>query len=256
MASEWSKFLWPITVPTGGWVWAYNDGGAKTSTIPAGTYDTILHLCKELEDQNGSGSVTVSGVGIVEIKITSLASVTWASCSDDLLLALGFAETESVASATVTASLVHRFGWYPGLLSVPSTGGVGLESDTESRAGGKVARTISGSGKGRSVGPARRTYSRTVRFGAINRTERRDKHRGPLALEDSAAHLVVWWYFDRTDGVPGTYGTQVDPGYPNYNADSDGNYIKIFLDGELLFTDATATPRWATVGMTFNVEPS
>ncbi len=259
MASQFSKFLAPVTVPTGGWDFVYNEGDARTATIPAATYATILHLCEELQDQidaesGGSSTVAVTAVGIVSIEVTSLASVTWGSCSDDLLLALGYAESESIVSDTVTASLVHRFAWYPGVLS--NVGGVGLESDTDNRAGGDIARTVSGSGKGRSVGPARRNYTRALRFGAINRTEKRDKHRGPMAMEDMWLHQVLWWYFDRTDGVVGTYGTQVDPGYPNYDEDADGNYLKVYLDGDVLFVESTATPRWETLAFTFSIEPS
>ena len=260
MASAWSKFLRPVTVPTGGWAFVYNDGGAQTATVAAGTYDTVLHLCSELHDkievESGPNTavISVSQLAIVSITITSLASVTWGSCAADLLTVLGFAGSESVAASAVTATSQHTHGWYPGLISLPGKG-VGLEDDSDSIPEGDIARSTSGSGKRRSVGPARRIYTRTLRFAAIKRTEFRDKLRGPITMQDRGAHAVWYWYFDRTDGDVASYGTQVDPGYNNYEADSDGNYLKITMNGDLLVTRATSTPRWQTVQLTFNVEP-
>lgn len=74
--SAWGKWLTEIDVPTGGWDWAITtDAGDETATVPAGTYETILELCDELEDRlNALGgvetaTVTVSSVGIITIHI-------------------------------------------------------------------------------------------------------------------------------------------------------------------------------------------
>ena len=65
---------------------------------------------------------------------------------------------------------------------------------------------------------------------------------------------VWWWVFDREDVLVASYSTQVDPGYPYYEQDEDGAYVKAFIK-DVQFTRTTSTPRWGAVTITFNVEP-
>jgi hypothetical protein len=262
--SSWSKFLAPVTVSTGGWAWAYSTsgGGPYTATIPAGTYDTYLHMMSTLDglmeaDVGANNAVILVNTNSAKTSVRTAGTtllVDFDNCNDALLSSMGFDETESPVASTITANHVHQWAWYPGLLSLPSTGGVGLEDDSGNDAQETSVMTVSGSGKGRGVGPARDIYERTLRFSPIRTTEYNDKNRGPIAFKDRWKNQVLWWYFDREKSDVSSYSTQVDPGYPNWESDDDGAYVKCYVR-RTQFTRTTSTPRWRTVTVTFNVEP-
>jgi hypothetical protein len=138
--SAWGKLLVPVVVPTGGWAWSWGSGFDATNyvTVPAGTYGTILSLADALEDEidKVAGSyVEISSTGIASVRINYLTAVHWISCADSLLTTLGYTEEEEVVSpnntqSTVTASLHHRYGWYPGVASHGAARGEGLAGDS------------------------------------------------------------------------------------------------------------------------------
>lgn len=265
--SSWGKFLAPVTVSTGGWAFVLSCSDVTlTATIPAGSYNTYLHMMSSLDglmdaqlvDHGGTCTVTVTSTGITKVTIAPvqvpLGVVVWASCNAALLSTMGFEQTETVSGNAVTTNEIHGNAWYPGLLSLPTTGGVGLEDDTGNEPEDNSVRTIAGSGKSRGVGSARNVYTRTMRFGAIKTTEYEAKNRGPRCFMDRWKDKVVWWYPDRSKGLVSSYSTQVDPGYPSFDSDDDGGYLKLFIR-QVQFTRTTSTPRWRNVTITANVEP-
>ncbi|MHC4644316.1 MAG: hypothetical protein ACYTBJ_02355 [Planctomycetota bacterium] len=260
--SSWSVFYAPITVGTGGWALRYSTAtSTANATIPAATYDTYLHMMSTLstaiQDNEGAGNSNVSVntlTGKTSIRIAALTSVDYDNSNASLLSTLGLDQTETVTTSTLTANNVHYYAWYPGLLSMPSSGGVGKEDDSGNEPQETSVQTFSGSGKGRGVGPARDKYTRTVRFGAIKTEEYDDKNRGPINLKDRWKNSVLWWYFDREVPAVRSYSTQVDPGYSNWERDDDGAYIKVFVQN-VQWQRSTQTPRWRNVSVTMNVEP-
>ena len=262
--SAWGKFLAPVTVPAGGWVFGWNEaapGGAETVTVAAGSYATILHLVKDLSDEltafDATYGATVSSVGVVTITLESGATTDWASTDDDLEVALGFAGSESVSGTTLTASKKHRYGWYPGTISFGVTNGAGVTGDSGWIVEDQTIRSFAGSGSARLVAPARRLYTRSLRYGPIKRLEALEsRERGPAAFMDKWATDDIWWYFDRDDGVVGTYGTQVDPGATSYDVDSDGNYSIVTMSRQPDFTETGSNPDWFDVRLRLNAEPA
>ena len=224
--SVWGKWLCQITVPTGGWAFAYDDGDGQISTIPAGDYASILELCAELEDQMNDDSsdftVAVSATGLVTVTRGSGWTITWGSTADDLSDLLGFEEDESVSSDVLTATNRHKYGWYPGTISHGVTRGDGVAADSAWRAADEVGRVMAGSGAVAAIKPPRRRYERSVRYGAIRRSEWNDKDRGPALLEEAAATAPVCWYPDRDKGTVASTGTQGDPA--DDRADSSCDY--------------------------------
>lgn len=256
MTSPFGKFLAPIVVPTGGWAWVCDAG---TATIPAGTYATPLHLAETLEDQIISeidtGTVVVSSVGITTITITGMTSVTWASCADALLTALGFDETEPVAATVVVSTSAHTHGWYPGTITEGVTGGIGISSDNSWEPEDLVEGNRSGAGQQAIVGPDRDVWSRTLMFGVIKRPEKVHPTRGPLCFGrvDKWRTKNIWWYPDRDDGVAGTYGTQGDPA--DDDTDSDCDYYIVTVLGTPRFTPHASHPDFFTFQLRLNAEP-
>ena len=257
--SSWSKFLFPVTVPTGGWTWAYSTASAKAVTVSSAAYPTVLHLFGNLStainDETASSRVRVNtATGKVTINIPGLTAPNFAGCSTDLLSTLGFDGTETRSSTALTANEVHGWAWYPGLLSLPDNGGVGLEDDTGNDPEETSVWTVSGSGKGRGVGPDRDLYMRTLLFGAVKTEEYFSRIRGPRMMKDRVKNLVVWWYFDRDKGDPGNYSTQVDPGSSNWEVDADGAYVKAYIRS-VKWQRLASTPRLRNVTVQMNIEP-
>jgi hypothetical protein len=261
--SSWGKFLAPVTASTGGWAFVWSTSDVRfTATIPAGSYDTYMHMMSTLGDQidtqltdhAATGKIWVTSTAITNFNVTEFKAIIWASSNTALLSTMGFDQNETATSTVIATNEIHAYAWYPGLLSLPPSGGVGLEDDTGSEPEDTSVRTIAGSGKSRGVGPARDTYTRTMRFSAIRRTEYEAKNRGPRNFLDRWKNKQIWWYPDRSVGLVSSYSTQVDPGYPYYDVDDDGGYFKLFIS-RVQFTRATSTPRWQTVTMTANVEP-
>lgn len=270
MASTYGKFLAPVTVPTGGWdfVWAAF-GGPYTATIPAGDYATMLHVADALETamkaEVALSNVAIGSTGITSISSNTMSSVTFASCDDDLLLWFGFDETETVVgaggvSATITTTLPHRDGWYPGVISYgapsyPVTRGEGIDSDLGWYTTDKAGEQVAGSGSMRQIVPARRIYRREINFPLISRSEALDRFKGPAAWRDRWVGSDVWWYPDRTDGLVGSYGTQIDPGPPDYEGDTDNDYYKVKIVGAPKFTQNSKSTEYMSVRLTLHGEP-
>jgi hypothetical protein len=267
MSSPWGKFLLPITVPAAGWNFVYNDGGAQTATIAAGDYDTVLNLLEELHDkieaESGGGTTTiaVTEVGIVSITIQGFVSVTWGSVNDDLVTLLGADESETVSGTTITMNGRHTHGWYPGVISFSTSNtdtshGAGVVSDSGWEVAGDMIRTYAGTGAARLVSPARRLYTRLLRFGPIKREEVFETRNHMVAdFDDQWDNLIVYWYPDRSDGQVETPGTQMDPGYDNWEIDSDHEYYKVSLGRPVRKQQTTGNPDWFDVILDLRPEP-
>jgi hypothetical protein len=250
MASQFPKFLASVIVPTGGWDFEWNEDGV---TIPAGTYDTPLHLAAALEtalDVGYTATVTISPVGKTTINITTMTSMVWGSTDDALSTALGFDETETVSSNTIVSTNQHTHGWYPGVISFGSgtSFGAGPTSDSGWQTADQLTRTYSGAGNARIIGPARRLYTRRIMFGPLKRLEIfNTRGTGAIEFRDRWSTKVLWWYPDRTDGAVGSYGTQVDPGDSNYEVDSDGQYFKVTLFRDIETQNTGNNADWFTI---------
>lgn len=256
------KFLAPITVPTGGWVFAFDYGGAKTATIPAGTYTSILDLLDELATRltaatpGSTWTVLVSSTGIVSIALDDGWTVTWASTTDALEAVLGFAGGEAVGGGdTLTATLRHQHGWYPGVISFGASDGAGTIEDSGWQADGGTERQHAGSARACLIGPARRRYLRTVKYGPLSAEECFDSQlRGPVSLLDRWSTLALLWYQDRTLGTVATPGSQTDPGA--YEVDGDKAYWKVRLAKPASRQQSGGNPNWYTVELTLSAEPT
>jgi len=262
--SAWGKFLAPITVPTGGWVFGFNEaapGGAATATVDAGTYATMLHLVFNLQTKlkvvNAAYAASVSSVGLVVVTLEAGATADWATTDDDLETVLGFDGSEAVSGSTLTATNKHQYGWYPGTISYGVANGAGVVADSGWVVEDQTIRTYAGDGSARLIAPARRLYTRSLRYGPIKRAEALEsRHRGPSALMDVWATGSVWWYFDRDDGVVGTYGTQVDPGRTAYAIDSDGEYSIVTMSARPDFMENSSNADFFDVRLRLNAEPA
>jgi len=262
--SAWGKLLVPVVVPTGGWAWSWGSGFDATNyvTVPAGTYGTILSLADALEDEidKVAGSyVEISSTGIASVRINYLTAVHWISCADSLLTTLGYTEEEEVVSpnntqSTVTASLHHRYGWYPGVASHGAARGEGLAGDSAWQVADEVGRAFSGSGRIRAIAPSRRRYTRTLRWAAIRRSEYEDQYKGPALFEEHAATRSFRWYPDRDIGTVDDQGTQLDPAVSR--SDTTAYYWLVSLTEAPAVEWSSQYPDLCSVQLILNGEPA
>lgn len=256
--SAFGKLLAPIVVETGGWDFTFKQGGVdKTVTIPAATYDTILELLDALStvlDVLYTPTITVSSIGIVVINIAEMGAMNWA-LTDSGFAQLGFTGTEAVVGTSITSTYAHHWGWYPGVPTFGSAGGVGLEDDTEWVAVEFAEGMVSGAGELAIVAPVRPPYERQLSFGAIKREEMRDRARGPICLRDRWRTKVLRWYPDRDIGTVAAPGSQGDPGHPYYDLDEDCDYWEVTVVGEPMLERHASHPDWIMVRVRFNSEP-
>lgn len=216
--SGFPKMLWEIVVPTGGWDFCFNDGGAKIATVPAATYTSILDLADELEDQMNAASavnfvVTVSQIGIVVIDGDAAWNTAWATTDNDFSDCLGFAETEAVVATVLTATSQHLHGYYPGLVSYgyDAGRGAGLTKAFVWKPTWPMVRTHAGSGATRSVGPVTASEDCEFALSIIKWTEYEDDEIGVRAWQDECQALQFRLYRDRYEGTvvaPGTQDTE------------------------------------------------
>lgn len=231
MASQWGKFLAPITLSSA-WSFVFVDGGGShTVTVAAGTYATPLHLARALRTAiraiaggaHASDTVTISSTGYTTITCAGMTSVTWASCTAALKTYFGFS-SESVSGGAVTSTLAVTHGWFPGVITRGVALGEGLAEDTRWEADDVAAVAHSGAGSQHTTAPARYPYRRTLVFGLLGQAEVFDGTRGVRPLRDRRRTSEWYWYPDRDDGTVANYGTQGDPGYPNWEDDDDCDY--------------------------------
>lgn len=216
------KLLATITVPTGGWDFAGDDGAAFTATLPAGDYDSILELGDALETAinaaavNETFTVAVSSGGIVTITATGAWTVTWASTDDDLSALLGYAESESVdGSYILTATDRHLYAWYSPIGADYDLDDAWLPSrEQETEAGGLIQYASSQEHTYRELrlallGPECLSEGGTASDGhgaSVDWTSR--------TLKDFWSYIATRpfrFYGDRADGTvasPGTEGTE------------------------------------------------
>lgn len=261
MASAWPKFLAQITVPQSGldWDFVFSDGSPRSVTVSSGTYTTILHLAKELQDRlqalgggHASDTVTVSSAGYITLSISGLVSVTWASTNDDLEALLGLAGTETPVAGVLTALNPHTHGWYPGVISLGTSMGIGISSDSEWTAGDDAIRTIAGNGVQSIIMPSRLKYDRMLVFSGVRREEVRDRKSGVAEISDHPT--VPWaWYLDRTVGTTGSYGTQGDPG--DGDVDGDIDWWSVTFNRLPRTAESPASPDYFDVSLMVNGEP-
>lgn len=200
--SPYPKFLWPITVPTGGWTFTTNHA---SSVVPADTYDTIYDLLDELESQLDTDypalewNVYMSSIGVVSISADGAWTVTWGSTSDALSAALGFDETESVSSNVLSSTYQHLYGYYPGLLSYGLDVHKGMGNTNtriwRKRWGG--VRQRAGDGAMTAVTPASATDTLDLRFGLVRLAEVDDADRGLRAFSDAVVKSWFTYYPSR-----------------------------------------------------------
>lgn len=265
--SAWGKFLAPVTVSAAGWVFSWAGAGGVTQvTLTAGEYATILHLGDHLRTQLqalGVGPpdhtvdlVTISSVGITTIAVAGITGADWAGTDDDFEAAFGFDGSEAMSGGELTGNDQHDFGWYPGVETFGASLGAGLSDDSRWQADDEILRQYSGSGNARIIAPARRWYRRGIRFDLIGQAEVFARDIGPICLGDRWATDVLWWYQDRVYGTVASQGTQLDPGAPNYEDDTAGNYYyKVTVTDKPRLRRNSSHPDWFSVSMVLAVEP-
>ena len=232
MASQWGKYLAPITIATAwDFVFACSVHTTHTVQIPAGTYATPLHVARALRTAlraltgHSGATVTMSSTGYTTITVSTLQSITYGSCTAALKTFFGFAGTETmVQNGSVTSSLATTHGWFPGVITRGVALGEGLAEDTGWDADDIAAVAQSGAGAQHIIAPSRYPYRRTLVYGCLGKTEVRDGTRGVRPFRDRRRTSEWYWYPDRDDGTVESYGTQGDPGYNNWEADTDCDY--------------------------------
>ena len=159
--SGFPKILWPIVVPTGGWDFGFNDGGARVATIAAGTYDNILDIAEALRDAMDAASavnfvVYVSSIGIVTIDGDAAWNTAWGTTDADCSACFGFDETEAVVATVLTSNNQHLYGYYPGLVSYGwnTSRGAGLTRPLRFSTDYHEVRTVAGNRDTRAVAAA------------------------------------------------------------------------------------------------------
>lgn len=263
--SAWGKFLAPVTASS--WTFAWNDGSPQSVNITDGTYDTVYHLANNLntkiKDVDASNYVYFAELysNRCRIYLNNAASITWASCTDALTSALGFDETETIQSpgSYIWASSQPEYAWFPGVISRGAALGEGLQDDSGWQPTDLISRKEAGSGVVRKIGPARQRYERRLRFGSVKRTELFNKTKGVVCLSDRWVYDTLRWYPDRDDIsiVTGTLseGTQMDPGYNNYETDDDHEYWIVSLANNPVFNRTPSHPDWFSVDLVFTADP-
>ena len=241
---SYPKFLWNVDVNDSNRYFGFNDGTARIATLSTGRYDTILHVGYELQTKMNAVSagftVAISSVGQVVIsKASGAFTVTWAATSNNLSTLLGFTESESVSSLTLTATNKHTHGWYPGYVSkIGSSYGSGMTAATRWVQNFAVARNIAGDGNQYAIALSNPIRRRNITIGMINRTELEDETRG-LAAFESVLTKRIWFYEDRTVGTVGSYGTK----------NSATGYWLCSLDGDISENNVGSHPDWFSVSI-------
>jgi hypothetical protein len=252
--SVFGKYLWPITIDTTNNDFGLNDGGGPdVVAITSGTYDTILEVCQDLEDElvdlNAEDwEVEVSALGIVTItNNTSDWDVDWANTDDALEAMLGFDGTETVTGAgpyVLTGSSQHLYGYYPGCISwgYTATGGVGTVTPRIWRSIWPMVRNVAGNNAQRIVGPANARETMNVGYGIIHRDEY-EHALGLKAFGDAVIATSFRFYPDRADGTVAAKGTQ------------NTEYWKVTLNRSLTIRPGSH-PDHMTFQLEFNQEPT
>jgi hypothetical protein len=210
--SVYGRYIWDITVPTGGW--DFDTSLTAAVTIPADTYD-IFELCAELKtqlDADPSGhtwTVEVDSVGTVSI--TSDAGVawtiTWGTTDDDLEAALGLDGTEvEDASHVIYGNEQHDFGYYPGTISYGRTlnRGCGHSNTRLWLDHFPVVRARSGNKSMRTVGPATSSETMNLQYGLIKDAEHDDTDIGLKGFIRACTAVQFKFYPDRANDPTGT----------------------------------------------------
>lgn len=220
--SIFGKFIWDLTVPAGGWTFAFTYSGARTVTIAAGSYN-IYTLCAALHsglEALGLGvawDVDCSEIGIVSITGDDAWATNWAGTTNLLEDALGYDGTESVVGGpggdeVLTANGQHLYGYYPGLISWGYSvhQGVGMPRPWRWAAAWErcSVRTTAMDGTGCSVVPDSVPAQTTLEFGRVKTEEVNDDERGIEAWATACAGASFRWYPDRTLGTPTVPGAQ------------------------------------------------
>lgn len=249
----WGKFLArDIVIPVGGWTWAWKEGLTdRSATIPAGTYDTALHVAAALDDACSgvaATTVTVSQVGKTTVNTLGMTEMRWASTTDGLAALLGFDQDELVVGGEVSSSHGHTHGWYPGALSHDYSlyRGAGLARGALWIPVDVAIRQYAGNDDARIVTPGQLRPRRALRFDLVTLAEARDLNRGVAQLLEQHLHRRFRWYLDRTVGAPGSYGTQGDP---RADTDDDCDWWAITLEGQPRLVDVPGTSGWLAVEM-------
>ena len=259
--SSWGKFLCEISVPTGGWVFAWVEGAtSEEATIPAGTYSTVLHLLSTLDtlmgaEVVGGAYITTNELGYVSITTDDFTELDLTNSSAALYTLLGFTGSETAVSHVVTSANPHTHGWYPGGITYNSTSrGVGLASGKLWLPVDSAIRTWSGSGKGRIVTTGNLLRRRTARFDLIDQTEAEHPTRGPLILADTHLSKSWRWYIDRAVGTPGSQGIQGNPW--THTDTTFGGYWKVTIAEAPAIQTRPEHPTKYSVEVVFNGEPT
>ena len=258
--SSFSKLLLPITVPSGGWAFSWNEGASNyIKTLTAGTYETILDLANDLRTLMLTIPTATTTLSVdpdtAKFSITraSLTSIEWASCDSDLLDLLGFDQTETPSGNVVTANDQHLWGWYPGLITHGDNDGSGPSADSYWIAEDNTSRQYSGSGKARIISSARKIYKRSLTFTPLNKSEViLSRGKGPKDFEDRWISKKIYFYPDRDNGEVGDLGTQLDPGA--YEVDTDGDYYIVTLAKNPVINSTGSHPDWFSVRIEMTVE--
>lgn len=253
--SAYSKFLVrDIVVPTGGYDFATN---LVTVTLPADTYDDILHLGYELENQLDTDypglewDVDFDQTGKCYISADGAWTITWGSTTTALSYMLGYDETESVSSNILTSTNGHQYGWYPGVIThgYNVNRGAGLVSGPLWVPVDQAVRAWSGSRLQRTVELSTKLARRVARFDIINRDEVGDVNNGLAAIWWSHTAKSLAWYLDRSVGSCGSYGTQGTPGEDN---DDDCDYWVVDLVEQPDASPEPSNPSLYMVEMVLN----
>lgn len=248
--SAFPKVLWNITVPAGGWDFAFNDGVARTVTVPAATYYHILDLVDELISQlDASPSAldfkgTVSSIGTVAISANGAWTVNWAGTTAGLRLAMGYTAEAVDGSNVLTAGLQHLYGYYPGTISYGRTAsrGAGLTHPFVFIPDWPMIRSIAGCREARAVGPAYPSEDATFALSIIKWTEYSDTSRGVRAWLDGCITSEFYVYPNRVYGTVAAFGTQ--------NTDY---YLCTFRDD--MKTNVGQHPDYLTLNVPLHKEP-
>lgn len=269
MTSPYGCILAPMIVPTGGWAFDWvASSGTSIITIPAGSYASMVEFCAAWQTalralgagppDHRADTVSFLQTGRITLYIVAATDTAFATCADDLLTVAGFDETETFSAAYITANDQMSYAWFPGQISFGTSSGAGLSADSGWLVTDEALAVVAGSGTARIIAPARRRYTRTLRFGPIKREEALlARNTGPAALMDRWATGVLRWYPDRdhNGGVSFTAGTQLDPGPSYYEIDSDGDYYAVTLTDAPTITPISNHPDWFDVTLKFNAEP-
>ena len=261
MSVSWGKFLVRDIVVGVGYTLVWFEGGTpRSATIPAGTYSTVLEILAALVvaiDAEIAPSVShayVSEVGIVSIQIGGITAINWSGTADVLSELLGFDESEVVVSWTITASGQHRYGWYPGAITYgyQLSRGAGIVFGTRWVPQDSAIRTVSGSGRQRTIAPGRLRRLRRLRFDLLSLAEVRDHEVGIDSLQERFLTKRLRWYPDRSVGTPDVPGVSGDP---QTDLDTDCDYWIVTLAEQPVAAERQENPDFFTIDLALNGEP-